>query len=81
MSADQSGGRLAASVRASRRLEQLEGAIGKADLAILYQLIIQERSLASFSTRLDLSTRKVPRALGRRLMALALAYNLSVARA
>lgn len=81
VSGNHSGGRMADAVRASRRLGQLEGALGRADMNLLYQLIIQERSLASFCDGLALSPKKVPRALARRLIALATAYNLRVARA
>lgn len=81
VSGSRSGGRMAESVRASRRLGQLEGALGRADMNLLYQLIIQERSLASFCDVLALSQKKVPRELARRLLALATAYNLRVARA
>ena len=81
VSGSRSGGRMADAVRASRRLGQLEGALGRADMNLLYQLIIQERSLASFCDGLGLSQKKVPRALARRLTALATAYNLRVARA
>jgi hypothetical protein len=81
VSGSRSGGCMADAVRAGRRLDQLEGALGRADMNLLYQLIIQERSLASFCDGLALSPKKVPRALARRLLALATAYSLRVASA
>lgn len=77
----QSGGRAAEAVQASRRLEQVANHIGTEQLNLLYQLIIQERSLPALGYMLGLSGRKLLDALAKALMSLATAYKLRVASA
>ncbi|MCI4645828.1 MAG: DUF6456 domain-containing protein [Hyphomonadaceae bacterium] len=72
------GGRMAGAVRANRRLAQVEACLGRADLDLLYQLVVQERSLAALGANLGQSGRKLQLGLAQRLMALARAYKLSV---